>query len=169
MSSPVENKQPEGQKDQRPEKRKVAELFGSKFRGWDLLISGRRFSTVQTEPEAAKFLALAEAGTFLQELIFDSPEFKAEFNRVVLSAGQNAGKVLKWTTDYHAGRVAYLMFKGWDTSPIRLAADGDMLDGQHRLLAAVFLKIAEVDVLIPDSTPPDAKAANGDGSVSPSL
>ena len=46
---------------------------------------------------------------------------------------------------YHARRIAQFVVHGW-TAPIILTADGRMNDGLHRLKAAIFNGMEEVEV-----------------------
>lgn len=48
---------------------------------------------------------------------------------------------------YHARRIATFVVHGW-TEPITLATNGDMIDGTHRLKAALFKSQKEVEVQI---------------------
>ena len=96
--------------------------------------------------------------TFLQELVFDSPEFHTAFRNYAASVADDPTKLLQWAKDYHAGRVAFLMVRGWNGSPIKIMANGDMNDGQHRLLAAVFMDLKEVDVVVLHAEPVAALA-----------
>jgi hypothetical protein len=48
---------------------------------------------------------------------------------------------------YHSRRIAFFVVNGW-TDPIVLTADGRMNDGLHRLKAAIFRGMDEVEVII---------------------
>jgi hypothetical protein len=86
----------------------------------------------------------AKAGQF-QELVFDSKEFRDEFAKY---AAQDFDKLFAWLMDYHAGRVAYFVEKKWGNSPVEIMANGDMKEGQHRLMAAKFMDLEELEVLV---------------------
>lgn len=49
--------------------------------------------------------------------------------------------------EYHACRIAYFVVRGW-TDPIVLAANGDMIEGTHRLKAAIHKGVSKVGVRI---------------------
>lgn len=130
------------------EKRSVAHLLKTCFRGWDLDTPAGRVRTVPNNGEIAHFVELGRStGSFKQgELRFDSPEFHAAFKQYISDVGGDVNKCIRWAKDYHAARVAKIAVQGWSDYPIRIAANGDMIDGQHRLLSADFLGMTEVDV-----------------------
>jgi hypothetical protein len=148
MMTAGENSKTGADEQPKSEKRSLSELYPSRFRGWALKTPIGTVPTIPTKAETEPFVALAKSGTFLQELVFDSPEFNAAFHNYAASAAGDPSKLLQWAKDYHAGRVALLMVRGWKGSPIKLMANGDMNDGQHRLLAAVFMDLKEVDVVV---------------------
>lgn len=51
---------------------------------------------------------------------------------------------------YHAERIAYFVVNGWDDSghPIRIDAKNALHDGGHRIRAALFKGVREVDVIV---------------------
>lgn len=48
---------------------------------------------------------------------------------------------------YHAKRIAHFVVHGW-SDPISLRGDGKITDGSHRLKAAIFMYMDEVNVII---------------------
>lgn len=50
---------------------------------------------------------------------------------------------------YHARRIAFFVVNGW-SDPIRLGTDGKIKDGLHRLKAATFQGMHEVEVHVDD-------------------
>jgi hypothetical protein len=53
---------------------------------------------------------------------------------------------------YHARRIAYFVENGWDGDPIELKPDGSVNDGLHRLKAAKYLGMEEVEIKIAGET-----------------
>ena len=53
---------------------------------------------------------------------------------------------------YHTRRIAHFVDQGWN-DPIILTVDGKMKDGLHRLKAAIFKGMGEVEVTIADDDP----------------
>ena len=60
--------------------------------------------------------------------------------------------------DYHARRIARFVVKGW-SDPIILASDGDMIDGTHRLKAAIHKHLDEVEVQVETPQPTGTQGA----------
>ena len=53
---------------------------------------------------------------------------------------------------YHAERIAFFVVNGWDNYPIILKGDGrEVKEGSHRLRAARYLRMEEVEVEISGS------------------
>jgi len=50
-------------------------------------------------------------------------------------------------TGYHAGRIAHFVVNGWD-HPISINANDELTDGTHRVKAAIFKGLIEVEVAI---------------------
>jgi hypothetical protein len=148
MSTAGENAKTNANDRPKSEKRSVSDLYPSRFRGWAFKTPTGTVPTNPTKAETEPFVALAESGTFLQKLVFDSPEFHAAFREYAVSVADDPTKLVQWAKDYHAGRVAFLIVRGWKNSPIKIMPNGDMNDGQHRLLAAVFMDLKEVDVVV---------------------
>lgn len=59
----------------------------------------------------------------------------------------DASKFYHLQKEYHARRIAYFAVHGW-TDPIVLAANGDMIEGTHRLKAAIHKGMSKVGVRI---------------------
>jgi hypothetical protein len=126
------------------EKWKVADLL-PKFRGWEMKDErGKKHQTAPTKEEIEKAVEEAKLGK-LETLIFDSDDFKAEFAKY---KSQGFAVAFTWFKNYNASRVAYLVEKGWAGHPIKVMMNGDLNDGQHRIMAACFLGLKEVDVLV---------------------
>jgi hypothetical protein len=73
----------------------------------------------------------------------DLEELKTEW-RAKAKTRQECDDLVK---TYHARRIARFVVHGW-TDPIALTADGRMNDGLHRLKAANFKGMDEVEVTI---------------------
>jgi hypothetical protein len=48
---------------------------------------------------------------------------------------------------YHARRIAFFVVNGWK-EPVALTAEGKVNDGLHRIKAAIFIGMDEVEVII---------------------
>ena len=74
----------------------------------------------------------------------DIDELNAEWNKEAKSENE----YFELQKKYHAQRVAYLVVNKW-SDPILLRKDGATIsDGLHRLKAAVYLEMEEVDVVL---------------------
>lgn len=62
-------------------------------------------------------------------------------------ANGDAAEFYRLQKQYHARRIAYFVVRGW-TDPIVLAANGDMIEGTHRLKAAIHKGLPKVGVRI---------------------
>ena len=71
-------------------------------------------------------------------------ELKAEWLR---DCNESADEYCRLQKEYHAARIAYFVVTGW-IDPIKVAANGDMIDGAHRLKAAKFMGKDEVEIRI---------------------
>ncbi len=114
------------------------------FRGWTIGPDPNK--QIPTNPDCiqiAKAVEEAKKGK-LQDLVFNSLQFQAEFAK----HKSDFYACYAWIIDYHAGRVAYFVVKGWANSPIEITASGAMNEGQHRLLAACFMKLDEIEVIV---------------------
>ena len=56
-------------------------------------------------------------------------------------------EICRLQKNYHARRIAHFVVHGWE-DPIILAANGDMIDGTHRLKAAIHKRMHEVEIKI---------------------
>jgi hypothetical protein len=73
-----------------------------------------------------------------------SDALNAEWNDAS-QGGQDRDEWLRQVKAYHLRRVAYFVAKGW-TDPIIVTSDGRILDGSHRIRAAVFMGRTEIEV-----------------------
>ena len=61
--------------------------------------------------------------------------------------GQDHAEWVRQVRSYHAPRVAYFVTHGLG-DPISVTADGRITDGSHRIRAAIFLGIKEIQVCV---------------------
>jgi hypothetical protein len=61
--------------------------------------------------------------------------------------GQNLEQWCHLVTNYHTRRTAYFVVHGWN-DPIAVTSEGTIVDGSHRLRAAIYMGMQEVEIKI---------------------
>jgi ParB-like chromosome segregation protein Spo0J len=142
MSKPDQNAA-----EPKPEKSRVKrKLSKIPFRGWAVQIGDQSIDVTPALDEIAKAVQLAKAGQQELRAFSDNPQKLAD--EIAAQAQGNRDRFVQLSRDYHADRVAYLVLNGWAEFPLEVMANGDMRDGQHRWLAATFLGMDEVEIVV---------------------
>jgi hypothetical protein len=100
---------------------------------------------MNVEPLDADIQAALDAGRF-SAVIF-SEHGQAFSSQLWMDCGQIPEKYIQAKKAEHAARIAGFVTKGWK-SPLRIRPDGVMMDGTHRLKAAKFKGLKEIECWI---------------------
>lgn len=124
-------------------KRKLCDI---PFRGWAVRVGDQTPDVTPTIAEIDKAVELAKSGKLEEREFSANPDALAQ--ALIKEAQGDLSKFCLLSREYHAERVAYLVIKKWEEFPIEVMANGDMRDGQHRWLAAKYLELEEVDIVV---------------------
>ncbi len=124
------------------EMRKISDL---KIRYYGDTINGQ---TIICEPTPKNICDAIQAGRLeTRNYQTDSGALEAEW---VSESQKSPDYLATWqrlVTDYHAGRIAHFVVNGWER-PISINANDEVTDGTHRIKAAIFRGVCEVEVTI---------------------
>lgn len=104
---------------------------------------------ISVEPSIKEvFDAIAFDNLETRDFQLDLPALKAEWEAMCQTPqGLNLALWVHVVREYHSRRVAFFVVNGWD-DPIRILPNGDISDGSHRLRAAMYKGMQEVEIEI---------------------
>ena len=91
----------------------------------------------------------ADIDQAIEARTFESRGFQTHLHELE-AEWANSSSVQEYSTKvktYHAQRIAHFVYHGW-TEPVVLSEDKKIIDGLHRLRAAIHKNMLEVEVII---------------------